>query len=208
MYPSFGPPIPGFQAPQGLLPIGTIISFAGEIEGSANGNKNAPKTPIESLGWMLCDGRTLDIKQYLKLYAVLGLLYGGDINKGEFQIPDFRGYFLRGAMSKSNPDQTLKVDPDIDQRAASANGTKLGPGSTQGGALQNHQHHYQKPDDPTAPCKPGPKEVVPKSTQALTSPPVSDEMLPKSGTNKVNLKVSDNETRPVNIYVNFLIKYT
>lgn len=41
-------------------------------------------------GWMLCDGRQLQISRYQALYSLLGIAYGGD-GKTYFNIPDLRG---------------------------------------------------------------------------------------------------------------------
>ncbi|MGX9697259.1 phage tail protein [Janthinobacterium lividum] len=71
---------PGF----GDTPVGTVIAFAGATAGAT----------IEAWGWMLCDGRMLDSASYPELYAALGYLYGG--SAGQFQLPDYRGCFLRG----------------------------------------------------------------------------------------------------------------
>lgn len=41
-------------------------------------------------GWLLCDGRMLDINTYQNLYALIGTTYGGNgINT--FALPDLRG---------------------------------------------------------------------------------------------------------------------
>jgi microcystin-dependent protein len=42
---------------------------------------------IEAWGWMLCDGRLLEVEQYPELFAALGYLYGGSDNS--FKIPDY-----------------------------------------------------------------------------------------------------------------------
>ncbi len=41
----------------------------------------------DPLGWMTCDGRTLQISQYANLFAVLGTMYGGN-GQTTFQIPN------------------------------------------------------------------------------------------------------------------------
>ncbi len=41
-------------------------------------------------GWMLCQGQTLNIRQYAALYAVVGTMYGGD-GISTFMLPDLRG---------------------------------------------------------------------------------------------------------------------
>jgi microcystin-dependent protein len=55
--------------------IGTVIMFAGNF---------APQ------GWLLCDGRVLNIVQYQALFAVIGATYGGN-GTTNFALPDLRG---------------------------------------------------------------------------------------------------------------------
>ncbi|MFX3631933.1 MAG: phage tail protein [Candidatus Pristimantibacillus sp.] len=55
--------------------IGEIIMFAGNF---------APK------GWALCNGQTMQIRQYTTLYSIIGVQYGGD-GKTNFNLPDLRG---------------------------------------------------------------------------------------------------------------------
>lgn len=61
--------------------IGEIRMFAGNY---------APE------GWLLCDGRLLDVRQYHPLYAMLGATYGGDGHL-TFALPDLRGSLPLGA---------------------------------------------------------------------------------------------------------------
>ncbi len=61
--------------------IGTIKMFAGNYE---------PE------GWMICDGRLLQISQYSALFSVIGTTYGGD-GRAYFALPDFRGRSPVGA---------------------------------------------------------------------------------------------------------------
>jgi microcystin-dependent protein len=65
--------IPGFIRTE--PPVGSIVAFAGD----------ATKNTIESSGWMVCDGRTLNVAQYPVLFAVIGYRFGG--SDGQFHIP-------------------------------------------------------------------------------------------------------------------------
>lgn len=55
--------------------IGEISIFAGTF---------APK------GWMLCDGQLLPIRNYVALFSILGVQYGGD-GKNTFALPNLNG---------------------------------------------------------------------------------------------------------------------
>lgn len=88
-----------------LVPVGTIVAYTGNIDNN---------TPLE--GWLLCDGKTkLDKPQYEDLKRVLG---------GADNVPDYRGYFLRGL------DPTEAVDTE--------KGRKLG--SKQPDTFSKHAH--------------------------------------------------------------------
>jgi microcystin-dependent protein len=69
------------------LPAGSVI-FAGMDK------------DLASEGWMPCDHSSLAKSGYPALYAAIGDTYGSDPSKETFNIPDYRGYFLRGAGTK------------------------------------------------------------------------------------------------------------
>lgn len=226
-------PIPPMPIPQiGLLmsvPVGTVVAYAGQATstngantawpssagcastGSPPGNSSSsassgtyqpPEFPLETAGWMLCDGRKLSAAQYPELFAVLGCLYGcvtdGQGNQ-EFYIPDYRGLFLRGA------DEGAGMDPDVSSRMLpNQSGTGSAVGSLQCDALQTHQHQYNEvPTQPTIPPGNDGTAAIPPPSQGLTSPPTNS-----LDTNQNTVRTSNGETRPKNVYVNYIIKYS
>ena len=73
-----------------LIPPGTIFPYA------ANGN-------VPSL-FLLCDGRAVSRSTYKRLFDVIGTLYGIGDGSTTFNLPDFRGKFLRGyKLGVTNP---------------------------------------------------------------------------------------------------------
>lgn len=44
-------------------------------------------TPV---GWLLCNGQTVNIMQYQALYALIGPVYGGD-GRSTFVLPNLQG---------------------------------------------------------------------------------------------------------------------
>lgn len=62
------------------FPVGVVIAFGGD-------------TLKNSEVWMPCDGRQLEKDKYPKLYEVLGEKEQGE----KFSLPDYSGFFLRGA---------------------------------------------------------------------------------------------------------------
>ena len=40
-------------------------------------------------GWLICDGRELDRKEYAELFAIIGTSFGAGDGKTTFNLPDF-----------------------------------------------------------------------------------------------------------------------
>jgi microcystin-dependent protein len=53
------------------------------------------------VGWLLCDGSTLQVSQYQALYALIGNTYGGTASS-TFALPDLRGRLIVGQGSGTN----------------------------------------------------------------------------------------------------------
>jgi microcystin-dependent protein len=77
------------------LPAGFVMPWA-------SGSSSAPD------GWLLCDGRALKSIDYPELFAAIGTLWGnGSSGSGagggtDFNLPDLRGEFIRGAEAGAN----------------------------------------------------------------------------------------------------------
>lgn len=71
-------------------PLGTINAFGGAT---------APE------GWMLCQGQALSRTDYKDLFDVIGTAFGSGDGSTTFNLPDFRGEFLRGAGTNSHSGQ-------------------------------------------------------------------------------------------------------
>ena len=167
-------------------PVGMVSAFAGPL----GAEQGAPTIPIEAYGWMLCDGRALEVSRYPELFAVLGHLYGGH---GEiFNIPDYRGAFLRGV------DLGSGRDPDAMARRPAPGASHAGVGSTQQSALQEHAHPYDGPGSGGG-FEPGGMGEMPRPG-SVTGGPVSEG-------SSDPVRTSRSETRPANIAVNYIIKF-
>ncbi len=203
MHPGMDHPFfvrPGF----GELPVGSVTAFAGTLGAPDSANPPATVTPqdfvtdpIEAWGWMACDGRLLSSTDYPELFAVLGYVYGGaDSN---FNIPDYRGYFLRGIGTGT------QNDPDIATRTVppGGKGQSNGVGSIQSFAMETHEHTYSSAPAPSATSPSGTAAGAPSITSTLTTGG------PVQGAGQTNpVLVSQYETRPINVYVNHIIKFT
>lgn len=80
------------QGPSGTIPAGAIVAFGGTM-------KTVPSK------WLRCDGAAYGVNLYPNLVGNIYYNYGGDAVT-VFNVPDFRGYFLRGTshMTSRDPD--------------------------------------------------------------------------------------------------------
>lgn len=133
-------------------------------------------------GWLLCDGSSLLQASYPALFTAIGVAYGS-VDGTHFNVPDLRGQFLRGVSGASTN------DPDKLTRTAMATGGNTGNnvGSVQSSAFASHQHQ-------------------------LFLATASSNGSNAQGSNAVNTSATNteltggNETRPINAYVNYIIK--
>jgi microcystin-dependent protein len=102
------------------IPSGVVFPFAGTA---------AP------YGYLVCDGSAISRTDYPQLFASLGTSHGIGDGSTTFNLPDYRGRFLRGVDAGSGN------DPDAAGRVA-VNGGNGGDavGSAQGDAMQGHWH--------------------------------------------------------------------
>lgn len=63
------------------IPSGSVFQFAG---------LNAP------YGYLICDGRAVSRTDYADLFSAIGTLYGSGNGSTTFNLPDYRGQFVRG----------------------------------------------------------------------------------------------------------------
>jgi|JI10StandDraft_1071094.scaffolds.fasta_scaffold157308_2 microcystin-dependent protein len=166
----------------GSIPSGIVLPFTGLV---------AP------LGFLLCHGQEVNRTTYANLFAVLGTSHGHGDGLSTFNLPDYRGVFLRGA------DLGKGLDPDAPSRQPSATGGNAGDniGSYQSNAIEDHAHLYNAYSENTSL----------KGIQSLDG--VSNNLNPNYKTKGItpsesnpNIVIS-NDTRPKNISVNYIIKF-
>ena len=140
-------------------------------------------------GFLITDGSPVSRTTYADLYAAIGDAFGAGDGVNTFNVPDLRGRFLRGV------DDGAGNDPDAATRTAINTGGNTGDnvGSLQADEFKSHTH-----------------------TQTLNG----YGALNGTGTNITNGAANGtrnaatdtqgaggSETRPKNVYVNFIIKY-
>lgn len=103
----------------GFCPPGVVFPYAGAT---------APD------GWLLCDGSAISRTTYAALFAAISTAHGTGDGSTTFNIPDYRGRFLRGR------DGGAARDPDRAGRTASGTGGNTGDnvGSVEGNATNKN----------------------------------------------------------------------
>lgn len=168
-------------AGSGGVPAGSIIAYSGTSDPA---------------GYMIADGRAVSRTTYSTLFAAIGTTYGSGDGSTTFNLPDLRGRFLRGV------DGAAGVDPNAATRTAMASGGNTGNnvGSVQADAIQGHKHNLTSTAWGLA-IAGGSNDaasVGQRESITGTNGPVTDGT---NGTPRIS-----SETRPVNAYVNFIIK--
>jgi hypothetical protein len=87
-----------------LVPIGTVLAYAGPIDAGH----------ILPVNWLMCDGSALAKATFPDLFKSIGTTYGDgrDSNSNkipgmDFNLPDYRGFFLRGMTADDQIDRGL-----------------------------------------------------------------------------------------------------
>ncbi|HMB51821.1 MAG TPA: phage tail protein [Thermoanaerobaculia bacterium] len=139
-------------------------------------------------GWLLCDGTEVDRAADSALFAVIGTAHGEGDGFTTFRLPDYRGAFLRGV------DHGRGLDPDRNTRGnftGGATGDQVG--SLQGSRFAAHTHSLGS----FGLCDSGPHNGGVTPVFNLFAGCL---LRHSTGVN------GGSETRPWNVYVNFIIK--
>lgn len=193
---SNGPAPATWQSNTSSVPPGTIVAYVGAT---------APA------GWLMCEGAQVSRSTYANLFAVISSQFGSGNNSTTFHLPDCRGRFVRGW------DHGAGRDPQATLRTPSASGGNAGDaiGSIQGGSFQSHTHPLSDPGHTHNILGSGNAGVGGVGHIAMGSA-IGSYMygmfgwLPyvQGSTTGVTMQASGgSETRPLNINVNYIIKY-
>ena len=145
----------------GLIPCGAVTVSASNTVPS---------------GWLAANGAAVSRSAYSALFGVISTLYGAGDGTSTFNLPDLRGYFVRGAGTN--------VD-------GSASGTF---GAKQQDEIQSHTHTYSTPAAAVAQLNNGSGTFGVRSSTATNT--VATGQVPTGAT----------ETRPKNIAMLYCIK--
>lgn len=91
------------------------------------------------IGWFECDGSAKSRTTYAELFARIGITHGQGDGSTTFNVPNYRGLFLRGW------DNASGTDPDAASRTAMATGGVTGDnvGSIQADMNKAHIHQLR-----------------------------------------------------------------
>lgn len=178
-----------------IIPSGSVMAFAGST---------APD------GWLICDGSAVSRTTYAALFAAIGTAHGSGDGSTTFNLPDYRGRFLRGV------DGAAGRDPDKASRTAMNSGGNTGNnvGTVEGTATKL----------PTTPFATSTAGDHYHSTNAsyignygaasygfsggyYTTFDGNRDATSTAGNHTHTISGGDSETRPVNANVNWIVKY-
>lgn len=104
-------------------PIGHVAAYAGNVV---------------PLGYLECNGAAVSRTTYVDLFGVCGILYGAGDSTTTFNLPDLRGYFVRGWDDNAGVD----VGRVLGSTQADLVGPVTDPGHTH--IDSGHSHSYDK----------------------------------------------------------------
>lgn len=137
-------------------------------------------------GWLECNGAAVSRTTYATLFAFIGTRAGAGDGSTTFNVPDLRGYFMRGW------DHAAGNDPNAGTRTDSGDGTSGDHvGTKQADALAAHIHTYTRPNPLNGPTN---------------HPTGSGRNDPNGWTTDNSGSTGGSETRPKNINVMYCIK--
>lgn len=149
--------------------------------------------------FLLCDGRAVSRTTYAELFNIIGVIHGSGDGSTTFNLPDYRGRFLRGV------DGTAGLDPDKASRTAMNTGGNTGNnvGSVQTDAFQGHWHNFNTSNTAAFGNAGGNDATIGGGSRIYS---VIEVTSPKSDGSNGTPRTSS-ETRPKNAYVNYIIRF-
>ena len=165
-------------------------------------------------GFLPCDGSAVSRITYANLFTAIGVTHGYGDQSTTFNVPDYRGRFLRGTDAQGvgaanrDHDATLRTAMQIGGNLGNAVGSIQSQATAKNGiALSDPGHEH------TLYLEGGIANAGPYSAAWRTTAPPNPLIAVTGGgqgisasTTGVSLTTGDAETRPINAYINFIIK--
>jgi hypothetical protein len=172
----------GFKFPDGS------VQTTASAGGAPTGSVLAWLMPNPPAGYLECDGSSLSRTEYAALFGVLGTSFGS-ADANTFNLPDFRGEFLRGWSHGSGH------DPDAGGRSDRGDGGSGDQvGTKQGGQVASHQHKIGR-------------WVGPGYEWHFGDPGQNNSLLDDGGPDSSTTHAGGSESRPRNVNVTWIVKY-
>jgi phage-related tail fiber protein len=182
-------------------PIGSVVAFAGDAIANSQ--------TLQMQGWLFCDGREVARTTYSLLFGVIGTRHGEGDGSTTFNLPDYRGRFLRGTNHGTNRDPSIGLRTPANRGGIAGDNTgSVQPYATARPAItafttDTQGNHYH---------------TVPHVPTDNSSYRIKGSSLSKWNKDSVNTSTSgdhthtvngggDLETRPINVYVDYLIRF-
>jgi microcystin-dependent protein len=187
----------------GSVPLGSMIMYLGTT---------APS------GYLLCDGSQVSQTTYAALFAVIGESWGAKVGSSTFALPDRRGTFAMGRIDSTADADAIAAgrDPGYSSRTALTAGGATGAntGSYQVDEIKSHRHltktEFQGQRGGGSSGDSGTDTGTTSSSGAgtTTSGELDSATTITNGTDGLVYSIfNSGESRPVNMAVNYLIKY-
>jgi hypothetical protein len=194
------------------IPPGVVVAYAGEVNDTGGVVMVQP-------GWLLCNGAAVSDQQFPALFRAIQASHGNGqdaplpLPGASFNLPDYRGTFLRGVSGTTGRDPD-SGDADRPQNHPGGNvGNRVGSIQRYATALPNrgfqtdqhggHSHRLDLEMTASRVYKDGPmayNTVANPFTGAVTKRTDGD------GAHAHAVEGGDRETRPLNAYVHWIIK--
>jgi microcystin-dependent protein len=181
----------------GTIPIGSVVAFGSVV---VPGQIDPPP------GWLLCDGSAISRTTYSELFQAIGTSSGAGDGQDTFNLPDYRGSFLRGLDDGTGRDKYAAARHAAaaggntgDQIGSAENWYTAAPATT-GFATDtqgNHTHPVQHLPTGNSWYQIAGSHYAAWNSDSVNTSPGGDHSHTVNG--------GDTESRPINLYVNFLI---
>ena len=170
-----------------LLSAGSIVSFAGDATKQSD--------DLIANGWLPCVGKAYAVNKYPDLYENICNIYGGD--ETNFNIPDLRGLFVRGVNSNTSDTSGMHGATRVGQTEDYS--TSLPKSKNFSLSIDGAHTH-------SAPKLPQDKYIENYCAGHEVANYPSNQFTSNNGNHKHIIAGGDAETRPVNIYIDYIIK--
>ncbi|SFG37360.1 tail fiber protein [Neptunomonas qingdaonensis] len=180
------------------VPVGSIMPFGGEITTDV-------RNKLHELGWLPCTGEPVSRNEFKELFSVIGTAWGAP-GSLSYNLPDLRGRFIRGV--DGNSGQDLESTKRVSSNKGGNSGNMVG--SYQNESTRMPTNSWDISDGSHTHTTNGKPWIAGASKEGSfpsgTEHPLSTPSI-TGGSHGHSINGGDAETRPKNVYVNWLIRF-